>query len=291
VTDGLGRVAVTGAAGRLGTALLEGLAGAQGPPLAWRRTDFDLDSPDAARVLDRDQPSLVIHAAAWTNVDGCAQDPALAMRRNADAVRTLAGACASRGVGLVVVSTNEVFDGAREDGTGYTEDDVPRPPNPYGASKLAGEDAAREAFGDGSGLWIVRTAWLYGPPGADFPAKIIEASDRLGDGEALPVVTDETGSPTFAHDLAQGILDLVAAADGGLFHLVNAGAATRYAWAAAVLDGCRPGRALRPISSREFVRASVPPAWGVLDGGRAAAIGVELRDWQTALGDYLASIC
>jgi dTDP-4-dehydrorhamnose reductase len=187
-----------------------------------------------------------------------------------------------------------VFDGRRNDGRGYLETDLVAPANPYGASKLRGEVAARTAFDDGAGLWIARTAWLYGPPGNDFPTKILAASDRreaAEPGTELPVVADETGSPTFTEDLARAILALVDATDGGIFHLVNAGAATRYSWAEAVLNQCRPGRTLRPISQAEFTRPSTPPAWGVLDGSKAAAAGVTLRPWAEALAEYLASVC
>lgn len=140
----LGRVAVTGARGRLGRALVAALQGTVAESIAWSRPDYDLDDPGAAeRLVTRDQPDLVIHAAAWTDVDGCVRDPELGMRRNA------------------------------------REDDPTQPINPYGASKLAGEKAATEAFRNGGRLWIVRTALLYGPPGNDFPAKVLAAADRL----------------------------------------------------------------------------------------------------------------
>jgi dTDP-4-dehydrorhamnose reductase len=213
------------------------------------------------------------------------------MRRNADAVASLAAACREREVPLVLVSTNEVFDGERGDGRGYTETDTPRPANPYGASKLAGEQAAQRAFGGVSGLWIARTAWLYGPPGNDFPEKILAASDKRAEEDPLPVVADETGSPTFARDLARALLELVQSVDRGLFHLVNAGSATRYEWAQAVLARCRPGRLVRPIERRDFARDSSSPAWGVLDCQAAADVGVVVRGWRSALADYLASIC
>jgi dTDP-4-dehydrorhamnose reductase len=288
----LGRVAVTGAGGRLGSAVVDALEqrGA-GSAVAWRRPAYDLDALDAAGLLDRDRPSLVVHCAAWTDVDGCARDPALAMRRNGEAVANLAGACSVRGTGLVLISTNEVFDGTRADRTPYAEDDPIGPANAYGRSKLAGERAATTAFGEEPGLWIVRTAWLYGPPGNDFPSKIVAASDRLGSEEALPVVADEWGSPTYTLDLARGLLELVGATDGGVFHLVNEGVASRFAWAQAVLASCRPGRWLRPISQEEFSRPSKPPAWGALDTTRARGAGVPMRGWEDALGDYLATIC
>ena len=290
---GLGRVAVTGAGGRLGRALMAALdRRAPGSAVAWNRPDFDLDALDPVRLLERDRPSLVIHAAAWTDVDGCATNPSVALLRNGEATGRLADACAAAGAGLVVISTDEVFDGRRTDGRGYAEEDPTNPVNAYGASKLAGEEAARRAFGGRAGLWVVRTAWLYGPPGGDFPAKILVAADRLGYGDPLPVVADESGSPTFTLDLAGGILQLVGAApEGGAFHLVNAGTATRYDWAAEILRRCRPGRSLRPISQAEFQRASTPPAWAVLDASRAAGLGVRLRSWDEALAGYLSSFC
>jgi dTDP-4-dehydrorhamnose reductase len=287
------RVAVTGAGGRLGRALVAVLGGRpEMQTLPWHRRDFDLDAPEPRALLERDRPSLVIHAAAWTDVDACARNPSLALRRNGDATGELAEACATHDVGLVVISTNEVFDGLRTDGRGYVEDDHPRPSNAYGASKLAAEVAALHALESRGGLWIVRTAWLFGPPGADFPAKVVAAADRLPADEALPAVVDETGSPTFTADLAEGIVALLGAKpQGGLFHLVNAGAVTRYEWAAQVLRRCRPGRGVRPVPQGEYLRSSQPPRWSVLDASRAAGHGVHLRDWQAALAGYLDSLC
>jgi len=282
-----GLIAVTGAGGRLGHALR---AASADPLIGWDLPEHDLDQPESvAPLLDRDRPGLVIHTAAMTLVDECARQPDLAMRRNGDATGVLAAACHARGVGLLVVSTNEVFSGDRRDGRGYLETDETGPRNPYGASKLAGEEAAREAFADGPGLWIARTAWLYGPPGNDFPDKITAASDRLPEGEPLPVVADEFGSPTYTLDLARAILALVSLTEGGVYHLVNGGGASRREWADRVLAVRRPGRATRPISAAEFTRASEPPPWGVLDTSRAAAAGVHLRSWRAALEDYLGA--
>ena len=113
-------------------------------------------------------------------------------------------------VPMVLVSTNEVFNGDRTDGRGYAEFDEVGPRNPYGLSKLAGETAATAALAGRATLWVVRTAWLYGPPGADFPTKVLSRSDRLGDDDPLPMVADEIGSPTYTSDLAQGILAMAA---------------------------------------------------------------------------------
>src|SRR6186713_1715922 len=144
------RVAVTGAGGRLGRALMAALADAPftglSGPMGWSRADVDLDdvTPERlGRLLDRDRPEVVVHTAAWTDVDGCARDPDLALWRNGEAAGAIARACAARGVELVLVSTNEVFDGTRTDGAGYRPDDPMSPPNAYGASKLRGEELAR----------------------------------------------------------------------------------------------------------------------------------------------------
>jgi dTDP-4-dehydrorhamnose reductase len=282
-----GRIAVTGAGGRLGTALR---SVSPVPLIGWDLPEHDLDRPESVvPLLERDAPGLVIHTAAMTLVDECARQPEAAMRRNGEATGVLAEACQARGIGLLVVSTNEVFSGERSDGQGYREDDPTAPRNPYGVSKLAGETAARAAFGEGPGLWIARTAWLYGPPGNDFPDKITAAADRLPDDEPLPVVADEFGSPTYTLDLARAILRLVTCSEGGVFHLVNRGAVSRRAWADRVLAVRRPSRTTTPISAASFRRASDPPPWGVLDISRALAVGVDLRTWDLALDDYLGT--
>jgi dTDP-4-dehydrorhamnose reductase len=196
------RVAVTGANGRLGRALIAALEEAPftGPmgPIAWTRQDFDLDTVTADSVgslLDRDRPEVVIHAAAWTDVDGCARDPERAMRRNGEATGILAEECRAS-TDLVIISTNEVFDGKRTDGIGYGRYELSHPANPYGASKAEGEILAAQAFAfdddfNFARLAIVRTTWLHGPPGNDFPEKIARAALRARDaGEALRVVGD-----------------------------------------------------------------------------------------------------
>jgi dTDP-4-dehydrorhamnose reductase len=284
--DGGAGIIITGPGGRLGRALM---AQAPGPVEGCGQPQLDLDDPaTAVALVTRHRPSLVIHTAAMTAVDQAAREPDVAMRRNGDFVGALAAACRSGGAGLVLVSTNEVFDGERDDGRGYREDDPTGPRNPYGRSKLAGEVAARAVFEDSDGLWVVRTAWLFGPPGADFPEKIVAAADRLAP-QALAVVSDEIGCPTYTLDLARAIYALVERTRGGTFHLVNAGQASRYEWARTVLDARRPGQGLRPITLAEYERHSDPPRWGVLDTSRAAKVGVTLRPWHEALAEYLAA--
>ena len=291
------RVAVSGADGRLGTALLDAFGGAwyvPAGPIAWRRPDFDLDAPErVAALLDRDRPEAVIHAAAWTDVDACAREPGLALARNGAATGVLARACAERGIDLVVVSTNEVFDGRRTDGCGYRPDDPPDPLNPYGASKLEGERQAVAAYEPstsattGARVTVVRTAWLFGPGRPDYPVKILAAAQRAGAaGEPLRAVSDEIGSPTYVADLAEAIVQILGSGEGGgVHHVVNAGTASRAEWARDVLVRARLEVPVEEVPASTWTRASTPPAWAVLEP-TPLPDGASMRHWREAMADY-----
>ena len=320
------RVAVTGAGGRLGRALIGALSDSPytgpGGPVAWDRSAFDLDAPaGVGERLDRDRIETVVHAAAWTDVDGCARDPELALRRNGEATGVLAAACAARGVHLIVVSTNEVFPGTRTDGLGYATDDEVAPPNPYGVSKLAGERAALAAYGVGSGgsgasvsaastatsasagsasvvadgaeLDIVRTAWLFGEGAPDFPRKILAAAIRArGLGQPLRAVADEWGQPTSVADLAEAIAILIAEREPGppaVHHFVNAGVASRAGWAREVLRVTGLVVPIEEVPATTWERASTPPRWGVLDPTPLPS-GETLPTWQQAMAHYAPSL-
>jgi dTDP-4-dehydrorhamnose reductase len=288
------RVAVTGAGGRLGRAVVAALGAAFGPGAAipWSRPELDLDDPATLEALvARDAPDAVIHAAAWTDVDGCARQPDLALRRNGEATGALARACARRGIHLVAVSTNEVFDGLRTDGRGYSTDDPPAPGNPYGASKLAGETAALDAYaGSDAPLAIVRTAWLYGPPGHDFPERILDAAARTAAaGEALRLVSDELGNPSYAPDLALALVALLAARAGGVFHVVNGGSASRADWARAILDAAGVTVPTVDVPATTWSRPSTPPPRAVLEPSPLPG-AAPLRPWPAATAAYLPEL-
>jgi dTDP-4-dehydrorhamnose reductase len=292
------RVAVTGAAGRLGGALIAALADAPftGPagPIAWTRAAFDLGAPDGVGArLERDRPEAVVHTAAWTDVDGCALDPGLAMRRNADATGVLAEACASRGIDLLVVSTNEVFDGTRNDGRPYEPGDPLAPGNPYGASKAEAERLATAAFQvhPGASLGIARTAWLFGTPGRDFPSRILDAAERArAAGEPLRAVGDEWGTPTYTADVADAIVELLADdAVAGIHHLVNGLFATRADWARYVVTRAGLEVEVVDIPSSTWERPSRPPRWGVL-APTPLPSGEPMRVWPDAMADYAPAL-
>jgi dTDP-4-dehydrorhamnose reductase len=292
------RVAVTGAAGRLGSALVAALADAPftGPagPIAWDRSAFDLDAPGGIGArLDRDRPEVVVHAAAWTDVDGCALDPDLALVRNGVATGVLAEACAARGTDLLVVSTNEVFDGTRLDGYGYKPGEPVNPGNAYGASKAAGERLATEAYAAGAGatIGIARTAWLFGSPGNDFPSRLLDNAEKAAaSGQPLRVVNDEWGTPTYTADVADAIVELLADdATGGIHHLVNGLFATRADWARYIVGRASLEVEVVDVPASTWERPSRPPRWGVLEPTPLPS-GEPMRVWPDAMADYAPAL-
>jgi dTDP-4-dehydrorhamnose reductase len=293
--------------GRLGRALVGALedapfTGTRGP-IGWDQPEIDLDTLTAASIgslLDDESPEVLIHTAAWTDVDGCAREPDVAMRRNGTAVGELAAACAARGIDLVFISTNEVFDGTRTDGRGYGPDDERHPINPYAAAKAEAERLATVAYereGARGRLGIVRTSWLYGPPGNDFPEKIARAALRArASGEPLRVVGDEIGVPTYTPDLAEAIAELLAEdsltaapARTAVHHLVNGGRASRADWAREVLRATRIDVEVVDVPGSTWQRASTPPAWGVLEPTPLPS-GEPMRDWREAFAHAVPAL-
>lgn len=265
------RVAVTGAAGQLGKELVRAFTDAGASVAALMRPAFDLADPMPA--LDGVRADILVNAAAWTDVDGCARDPELAMALNGTAVGVIAAHAAHLGARLVQISTNEVFDGAGEHP--YTEDDDPNPINAYGRSKLLGETLARI----GGEAVVVRTAWIYGGP-RSFPAKILAAARRAREsGTGLRVVSDEIGNPTPASALAERVVMLsLRDALPPTVHLAGEPPVSRHEWATRIL--AKGGiEAPAPMASRDYMRASTPPLRAVLDTSLATALGLPRISW------------
>lgn len=245
----------------------------------WARPTYDITSPAIAAQVAELQPDLVINSAAWTNVDGAESDPNGAFAANALGPKYLAEGCRRCGATLVHVSSNEVFGGLP--GATYREYDLPAPRSVYARSKLAGELAVQQSY---DRVYIIRTAWLFGPGGANFPRKITQAADKLAQ---LRVVADEVGNPTYTPDVAVAIDALVAQARYGVYHLVNEGQASRFEFAQAVLAANgRSHVTVTPISHREWQRPADSPLHAVLINQAAAAFDIVLRPWQAALAAY-----
>ncbi len=273
------RVYITGCDGQLGRALgvaldREILAGYDLPKL----DITDRVAIDAA-ICDF-RPDVVIHTAAWTDVDGCARDPERAYQANALGTQNVALACARAGAALAYVSTNEVFDGTATEP--YREWDPTNPINPYARSKAAGEWFVCHLL---TRFYVVRTAWLYASGGRNFPHRIVQLADEQG---ALRVVADEVGNPTHAPDLAAALAALVRTEAYGVYHLTNAGYCSRCDFAQEVLRlSGREHVPVEPITLAEFQRASTPPPFAPLANTAAAALGITLRPWQEALAEFL----
>ncbi len=276
------RIAITGSHGKLGTELVHELGRTHVIPVV--RPEFDVANRQVIRSIAVLEPTLVIHLAAMTDVDGCARDPDAAFRANALGTQNVALACQRARAVMLYISTNEVFDGTKN--SPYLELDEPRAINPYGASKLAGERYVQMLL---DRFYIVRTAWLYARGNANtFPSKIIATAKQDG---RLAVVDDEIGNPTYAPDLARALAALIETNHFGIYHLTGEGSASRHDWVARILQLAGMGAVpLTRIKLAEFQRASTPPRNGALANFAAATtLGIRLRPWQDALEEYFRS--
>jgi len=235
--------------------------------------------------VSAERPSMVIHCAAWTDVDGCERDPGRAFQQNAQGARNVAAACAETGSGMVYISTDFVFDG--EKGEAYTEFDPPNPLSAYGASKLAGEQAVSRLV---ASSYLVRSAWLFGPRGRNFVGAILEAARAK---DEIAVVSDQIGSPTYARDLAEAIGRLIVSGPltPGTYHLVNEGACSWSELAAEALRIAGLTARVRPIPSSEWPSPTRRPAFSALRSRWLELRGLRgLRPWKEALADYIARL-
>ena len=273
------RVAITGARGQLGGELVRALVVAGDEVLSLSRPEFDITRTADLERLTAWRPDVVVNSAAWTDVDGCAREPKLAMRVNGEAAGEVAAAAAAAGALIVQVSSNEVFDGTQD--RPYTEDDRPNPINAYGASKLAGERGVTEA---NPRHLVIRTAWLYGPGERNFPGKIRMVAQRMvADRRPLRVVADEWGNPTDVRWLAYAIFRLVELAMAGTaefstYHCAGEPATSRFEWARAILRDTQV--TIEPIRLDAYLRDSRVPPHAVLDSARSHALGIEPFDWR-----------
>lgn len=274
------RVLITGAKGKLGSLLVEQFS-RQHEVIGADVDEFDISDYAAARQFIGDHhPDWVLHPAAWTDVDGCARDPERAVRINGIGAQNVALSAAAVNAAMLYISSNEVFDGRAD--RPYTEYDPTAPINPYGYSKWYGE---RALLSHPFRCMIVRTAWLFAHGGRNFIQAILAAAEA---GKPLRVVVNEVANPTYTNDLAEALVHLVASDRQGIYHLVNEGACSRYAFARYALD--RAGYSevpIMPISSHQWPRPSLPPVYTPLANLAASSIGVRLRPWQQAVDAFL----
>jgi len=253
-------VLVTGAGGQLGAALSEEFR--DGPAIALDRTEWDVTFPPPAGVP---QVDLVLHAAAWTDVDGAEEHPQEAAAVNVGGTQH----AAELGAPLVLFSTDYVFDGQK--GAPYVESDAPNPLSVYGRTKLQAEAAA------GDDAWIVRSSWLFGWTSTNFVRTML----RLGaERDEVAVVDDQCGSPTYVGHLAAAVRELLERPTGR-WHLAADGDCTWATFAEAIFEEVGLDCRVRRITSAELGRPARRPAYSVLRSERGGA--PQLPHWRVGL--------
>src|ERR671930_1231963 len=263
VGTGYRRILITGAGGQLGRALQEEFPEAQ----AWTRADWDVSLPPPLA----EAPSVVLHAAAWTDVDGAEEDPQGAAAVNVGGTRHVA----ELGAPLVYYSTDYVFDGSKSEP--YVESDAPNPLSAYGRTKLHGEGAAGER------AWIVRSSGLFGWTGTNFVCTML----RLGaERDEVAVVDDQRSSPTYVAHLARATRELLDL-PSGIWHLAADGDCTWAEFAEAIFAEAGIDCRVRRITSEELGRPAPRPAYSVLRSAKGAPA---LPHWRDGLRDCLGRL-
>jgi dTDP-4-dehydrorhamnose reductase len=283
-----GEALVLGARGMLGSDMVETLSrrahhGPHRRPTAWDLPELDITArQDVADALTSLRPTVVINAAAFTDVDECETQVEQAMSVNAKAPGYIARACAELGAVCVHIGTDFIFDGTATDP--YEPDDTPNPLSVYGRSKWEGEQAIRES---GCEHLIVRTSWLFGPHGANFVEAILRQA-RLG--ATLRVVSDQVGCPTHAADLADAICRLLDVEARGTVHFANRGQCSRLEFAQAILQNAGLDTGVKPILSRTLAQpARRPPFSALSTQAYTNATGHRPTHWTDALARYMAA--
>ncbi|MBB4266625.1 dTDP-4-dehydrorhamnose reductase [Roseospira visakhapatnamensis] len=289
------RVLVTGRTGQVGRDLARAAWPAGLEPVVIGRETLDLTDPEAAEaaILGGDI-ALVVNTAAYTAVDAAEENEDLATRVNGDGPRALARACAAAGIPLIHLSTDYVFDGAK-DGP-YVEDDPVRPLGAYGRSKLAGEEAVRAEC---ARHVILRTAWVFSAHGKNFVKTMLRLAAEK---PALRVVADQHGCPTAAHDIARMVVEIarqlvLEGREGawGTYHLVGAGPTTWHGFASAIVaaQSARTGKTppVHPIATADYPTPARRPANSVLCTDKVrSTFGVTPRSWTDTLAEVLADV-
>lgn len=283
------RVLITGAGGQLGLDLIDAFDGYDVVGLTHADLDVGVE-PDVMAAIRDQEPDLVVHAAAWTDVDGCERDPDRAHVVNALGSWWIARACDFIGAAMVMVSTDYVFDGrggvdVGEEPLPYTEFQPMDPLNEYGRSKAAGEQLVRAALRE---HYIVRTAWVNGARGSNFVRTMLRVGRERGEAR---VVDDQIGSPTFTRDLADAIREVAVSGRYGTYHRTNSGVCSWFELAAATFELSGLDVDLSPMKSTELERPAPRPAYSVLSDRHSALSGLqEMPHWRDGLARMLSEL-
>ncbi|MEE0902434.1 MAG: dTDP-4-dehydrorhamnose reductase [Methanobrevibacter sp.] len=277
------KILITGSNGMLGHDLQETLKDSHELVLTTSKTLDITDRDKTIEIIKENNPDIVINSAAYTDVDGCETNQDLAYAVNGEGVRNLALACREIDCPLVHVSTDYVFDGtAREP---IAEDGEIGPISVYGKSKLMAEEAIQEILDK---FFIIRTAWLYGINGKNFPKTMLELAKNHSE---ITVVYDEVGTPTYTPDLADGISKLIETDYYGIYHLTNSGSCSWCEFARYIFEIVGSDVKVIPVTASEFSRPAPRPSYSVLKNQKWIENGFEpLRDYKEAIKEYIELI-
>jgi dTDP-4-dehydrorhamnose reductase len=281
------RLLVTGAAGMLGHDVCAVAERAGHSPLPIDLPELDITDASAVQAFfEAQRPAAVLNCAAWTDVDGAESHREQARAVNAQGAGNLARAAEAIEIPLLHISTDYVFDGRAPlaaDGRErpYVESDPTGPSSVYGQSKLEGEQQVLAASPRHA---VVRTAWLYGVHGRNFVDTMLRLADER---EAVQVVDDQVGSPTWSGHLAPAVLGLLEREVRGLVHLTGAGAISWNGFAQEIFRQAERDCRVEAVSSEQMARPAPRPAWSVLESERAEVL--PMPDWRDGLAGYLAA--
>ena len=277
------KILITGSNGMLGHDLEEVLKDKHELVLTTSKTLDITDKDKTIEIIKENNPDIVINSAAYTDVDGCETNQDLAYAVNGEGVKNLALACKEIDCPLVHVSTDYVFDGTASDP--ISEDGEIGPISVYGKSKLKGEEAILEILDK---YFIVRTAWLYGINGKNFPKTMLELAK---DHPEITVVYDEVGTPTYTPDLAYGISQLIETDLYGIYHLTNSGSCSWCEFAKYIFEIAGLDINVVPVTASEFSRPAPRPSYSVLKNENWIKNGFEpLRDYKESIREYIELI-
>ena len=274
------KVLITGSNGMLGHDLIDVLNDKHELILTTSKTLDITDKEHTVEFIKENKPDIVINSAAYTDVDGCEENRKLAFSVNGEGVRNLAIGCREADCPLVHISTDYVFNGKND--TPRVEDDEIGPISVYGKSKLEGEQAIQEILDK---FFIVRTAWLYGVNGGNFPKTMLELAKTH---DELTVVYDEVGTPTYTPDLAEAIGKLIETDYYGIYHITNSGSCSWCEFAKYIFEIAGVDVKVTPVTASEFARPAPRPSYSVLNNKKWVDNGFEpLRSYKEAIKDYL----
>lgn len=279
------RVAITGSGGLVGRALTAHCSAHGDQVTAYDHSSLDIsDASSVQKQLGDLRPEVVINCAAWTDVDGCESDLQRAERANALGPELLARTCREVDARLITISTDYVFDGNKEGF--YTQRDQPAPISVYGRFKLEGERRAQTAH---SRTIVVRSGYIFGAGGNNFLSTLL---DRARRGEHLKAISDMTGTPTYAPDLAMRLRELAVRDLPGVYHVVNSGSGASFeSFARMALNVAGLDQSLLESTTlAELNRPAPRPRNSRLKCLISEAIGLApLRSWQAALEEFATS--